>query len=305
MQITNVYDLPQQLVDMATVDYRVAPNEYRATSLLKGIRETILTRRHDADIIVDVSDMIWALFGTAVHDVLKRSEEASSELKEERIIQTFGDYLLSGQFDLYCGESYVLSDYKTTSVWKIVYKNFDDWFRQGCIYAALLESLGFPVTEFRVVAFLKDHSKSKARRDWNYPQLPVYRHYFEITDKDIADTKDWIQDRFRQIKEAENLPDNELPICTNDERWYSGDKWAVMKKGRKSAVRVLDTEKAATHYLETEMDAKGKPKGEYIEIRPGENRKCDEYCYAAPFCNWYQDQKTKPQEEQNDSNSSE
>lgn len=297
MQITNVHDLPQQFVDMATVEYEVNPNEYRATSLLRGIRENILLRRHHNEIVVDVADMVWMLFGTAVHDVLKRAQEKDSELKEERLYKKYGDVTLSGQFDLYCGETMTLTDYKTTSVWKVVYKSFDDWERQGNIYAVLLKEYGFLVKLFNVVAFLKDHSKTKAKYDPSYPQLPVARESFKVDAKDTSETDKWIAGRLEQLSSAsKHLKDDELPVCTDEERWYSGDRWAVMKKGRKTAVRVLDTEEAAIHWLQTELDVKGNPKGEYIEKRPGENRKCDDYCYAAPFCNWYQDQLKKQRE---------
>ena len=71
MKITNTLQLPAPFVSLAESDeYPVAPNEYRVTSLLKGTRETILERRHGAEITRDVSDMVWLLFGTAVHWVL-------------------------------------------------------------------------------------------------------------------------------------------------------------------------------------------------------------------------------------------
>ena len=61
---------------MAKRDYKFEPNEYRVTQLLKGIRETILERRHYHEIEQDVSDMIWLLFGTAVHSIIEHHKEA-------------------------------------------------------------------------------------------------------------------------------------------------------------------------------------------------------------------------------------
>ena len=66
MIITNKYNLPKPFVEFAMQEYRVAPREYRVTSLLKGLRETMLLRRHGDEIKVDVADMVWLLFGTAV-----------------------------------------------------------------------------------------------------------------------------------------------------------------------------------------------------------------------------------------------
>ena len=72
MIITNELNLPQAFVQMAQRDeYETANNEYRVTSLLKGIRETELERRHSREIKRDVSDMVWLLFGTATHSILE------------------------------------------------------------------------------------------------------------------------------------------------------------------------------------------------------------------------------------------
>ena len=75
MRITNKYGLPQAFVKMAESDYEYRPKRYSVTSILKGIRETLLERRHHNEIEVDVSDMVWALFGTAVHEILASQQE--------------------------------------------------------------------------------------------------------------------------------------------------------------------------------------------------------------------------------------
>ena len=43
MIITNKHNLPQAFVKMASEDYTFRDKEYRVTSLLKGLRETILS----------------------------------------------------------------------------------------------------------------------------------------------------------------------------------------------------------------------------------------------------------------------
>jgi len=288
MKITNIHDLPQAFVELAQQEYEVAPNEYRVTSLLRGFRETQLFRRHHEEITVDVSDMVWALFGTAVHDVLERQKETDSELKEERLKVPVGDYLLSGKFDLYCLEKRELTDYKTTSVWKIVYKDYEEWRKQQLIYGwMMINDIGFPVERGKVTAFLKDHSKSKAKFDKDYPQLPVHTVKFTFTSKEFEDTGIWLYETFKTIAELEKLPDDELPICTQQERWNNGDKWAVMKKGRKSALRVLDSEGDAYLWMEANE------KGGYVEHRPGLDRKCTEYCHVNSFCSYYKERYVK------------
>ena len=283
MKITNTLNLPSSFVQMAQRDYIVKDNEYRVTSLLKGVRETILERRHHSEIERDCSDMIWLLFGTAVHSVLEKQQETDSELKEERLKVSIGKYILSGQFDLYCAEEKKITDYKTASVWKVIFGDFTDWRRQLLIYAWMLTQTGFDVKSGEVVALLKDHSKSRAKYDKDYPQQPVVRIPFVFTGNEFVEIKDWLIERFNEIYRAEQLPDDELPLCTTEERWNTGNKFAVMKKGRKSALRVLDSRGAADAW----MAVNGK--GDYVEMRESEDKKCQDYCPANAFCSYWQE----------------
>lgn len=282
MIITNNLKLPAPFVNMAQRDYIYEPNEYRVTSLLKGVRETILERRHDAEIERDVSDMVWMLFGTAVHGVLEKHEEGDNELKEQRIKIPFGDYVLSGQFDLYNDTTKTVTDYKTASVWKIIFGDFEDWRRQLLIYCYMLRKIGFDAQGGEIVAFLKDHSKRDAKVKADYPQFPVKKVSFAFSDDDFIECEQWLMARFEEIAAAEKLPDDELPLCTPEERFNSGDKYAVMKKGRKTALRVMDNLEEAERW-------KSEHGGDEIQKRPGEDKKCLDYCSACQFCSHYKE----------------
>jgi hypothetical protein len=283
MKITNKLNLPESFVNMAQRDYIIADNEYRVTSLLKGIRETILERRHNEEIEQDVSDMIWLLFGTAVHGILEHQVEGDNEIKEERLKIPFGAYILSGQFDLYNAETKTITDYKTASVWKVIFGDFTDWKRQLLIYAYMLKQIGFDVEKGEIIAILKDHSRRDAKIKDNYPQLPVQKITFNFTDSDFVEIEEFLINRFAEISEAEKLPDNELPLCTPEERFNSGDKYAVMKKGRKTAMRVLGSMEEAEKWQADNG-------GDFIETRKGEDKKCKDYCAACEFCNYYREQ---------------
>jgi len=288
MIITNKLNLPETFVNFVKQDYEFKPNEYRVTSLLKGYKEMLLERRHRNEIEQDVSDMIWLLFGTAVHGVLEKSQESHNEFKEERLRVEFGKYVLSGQFDLYNAETKTLTDYKTASVWKIVYGDYTDWKMQLLMYAYMLKDAGFEVEKAQIIAILKDHSKTKAKTDSTYPQLPVAVIPFKFTSQDFIDIQTFIQNKFCQIELLSELPDHAIPPCTAEERYNSGDKFAVMKKGRKTALRVVDTEAAAEQYIEWAVANKDlKEKDLDIEKRAGEDKKCKDYCSVCDFCNYY------------------
>lgn len=118
---------------------------------------------------------------------------------------------------------------------------------------------GLDVRRCRFIALLKDHSKSKAKTDATYPQSPVFVYEFEVTPEELTATGDRIKAKVQDIEEAEQTADDDIDPCTAEERWADGDKYAVMKNGRKTAVRVFDTQANAdacagelgnSHYVE-------------------------------------------------------
>lgn len=282
MIITNKLGLPQAFVEMAKSDFTAEPKTYRVTSLLKGVRETILGKRHTDKIEQDVSDMIWLLFGTAVHGILENQQEQGHEIKESRISIDIGEYKLSGQFDLYDSKAKKITDYKTCSAWKVVFGDYTDWKRQLLIYAYMMRQIGFEVNSGEIVAIMKDHSKRDSKYKADYPKLPVKVIKFDFMPEDFKEIEKWLNDKFDEIRRCEKLPDDELPLCTSEERYNSGDKYAVMKKGRKTALRVLNNMEEAEEWMSENS-------GDYIETRPGEDKKCADYCSACEFCNYYRE----------------
>lgn len=282
MIITNKLNLPQAFVEMAKSDFTAEPKTYRVTSLLKGVRETILEKRHADEIKQDVSNMIWLLFGTAVHGILENQQEQGHEIKESRISIDIGEYKLSGQFDLYDSKAKKITDYKTCSAWKVVFGDYTDWKRQLLIYAYMMRQIGFEVNSGEIVAIMKDHSKRDAKYKADYPKLPVKVIKFDFTLEDFVEIEQWLKNKFDEIRRCEALPDDELPLCTLEERYNSGDKYAVMKKGRKKALRVLGGMEEAEEWMKDNG-------GDYIETRPGEDKKCADYCSACEFCNYYRE----------------
>jgi len=102
VNLTNSLNLPRPFVSAAESDYKYTPKRYSVTALLKGTREAILQRRHDDEITQDVADMVWAVFGSAVHQILQNAKETKTQLKENHlVIDMPNGYQLSGIFALY------------------------------------------------------------------------------------------------------------------------------------------------------------------------------------------------------------
>lgn len=292
MKITNVYGMPEALVKFAEEDYIIKPNEYRATSLLKGYKEILLNRKYYDDVTVDVTQLIWMLFGKAVHYMLESQEATPGIHKENRLYMKIGNYTLSGQYDEYNEDTFDIGDYKTTSVWKILHKNFDDWYKQGCIYALLLNQNGKSAETFTVTAFLKDHSPEKALHTKDYPPFPVYKHTFDIKPEDIVATEKWVKDKIKTLSFMTTMNVDNVEPCEPEERWQQDPTFAVMKEGRKSAMRVLDTEEEAWEWVDEKVKESDLTKVNVV-LRPGRNRKCESYCFFNKYCNFYQDEVVK------------
>lgn len=270
MKITNIYNLPPALVKAATSDYEPTENSYGATTLLKGVREILLTRRHWDEIEEDVSDLVWAILGQAVHKLAE--EHDTTGQAETKFKWPVSQSHVTGVIDLY-GDG-VIEDYKTCSVWKVIYGDFTDWRKQGVIYAWLLRKHDIYIGKLRFHALIKDWSSRDARYKKDYPPHSMWTWEYDVTTDDILWAERWLGDKIARIEAMYDMPDEELPQCSPDERWQSPTTYAAMKKWRKTALRVS----------ETRADVEGI--GDYVEERPGEARKCKDYCPVRDICKY-------------------
>lgn len=286
MKITNKLGLPAAFVDAATSDHKYTPKRYSATALLKGAREVILQRRHADEIETDVADCVWMILGSAVHKIIEQAQEGEHELKEEYItVDMHNGYTLSGIFDSYNDATGTVVDWKTASVFKVTMGDWEDYRKQVLIYCWILRQMGFDAHTGEVVALLKDHSSSKAKYDSSYPQHPVHIERWEFTENDFDEIGAWLEHKFLEIEAAEKLPDDELPVCTEEQRWASPAKYAVYKNANKKATKLFDTEEDAQKFI-TFHGRNSKDKFR-VEYRPGADRKCESYCSVCEFCNYY------------------
>lgn len=277
MTITNRNGLPEAMVRACETTAHNKPGNISATTLLKGVKEILLTNRHWDNMTDDVSDRIWAIFGTAVHSMLEH--ETPDTFAEEYTALKIGDYTVTGRIDCYNMKDAVIEDYKTASTWKVIFKDFGDWYKQGMIYAYLMRKNGFDVKRCRFIAMLKDWSKSKAKHDASYPDSPVYVHQFDVTEKGIEEIEAFIVEKLNAIKLCETFGDDEITECTKEERWAKDDVYAVMKAGRKTAIKLYGNE------YEAKMRAADE--NGYVEKREGVSTKCLEYCSCCDYCNFY------------------
>lgn len=281
MTITNHLGLPQAFVDACQTEQHCKPGEYSITTLLNGTKQILLTARHWDEMEEDAADSFYKILGSAIHLILQRANKDA--FAEEEVSFDFEGVRIVGHIDLYDLLAGKVIDYKSASVWKVILKDYADWYKQGAGYAWLLHKMKLPCKSVQFIAGLKDHSKSDAMKKADYPRSPVVIYEFGISEMDIYTFERFAREKIRDIKLAEKLIDDDIPPCSADERWEKPTVYAVMKEGRKSAVKLLDKKEDA------ELMIDNLPKGHYLETRIGVSTRCLHYCSVCKFCNFYKE----------------
>ena len=289
-KITNDMGLPDAIVEaVRNDDYDAGDGDISTTTLIAPPQIRVLRKKHAGGIVEDASDRIYSLVGQAIHTILERAE--TSAVTEKRLYMMAKGWVVSGQFDRLMVRDGVLQDYKMCSVYEIIFGIKPDRIAQLNVLAQLCEENGCPIKKIEVVMIFRDWKKSEAKRKSadDYPQKQVA--IVPLTLWSESGRLQYISERVELHKAAEA---GDIPECTADERWASPDKWAVMKEGRKSALRVLDSEEAAWSWCQDNghsctIDTSGgdeevMKKGISIVLRKGESKRCEDYCDVAPYC---------------------
>lgn len=279
MPLTNKMNLPQPFVDAATSNHKYKPNRYSVTEVLGGTCEAVLKRRHAGEATEDVSDRLWAILGTAVHKVLESAQSAPEQHQEQWLCVKVGDYELSGIFDLYDESTGTVTDWKVTSVYTVLFGDFEKWRRQTLAYCWMLRQRGHDAHRGQIVAMLRDHNMRKARTEKDYPPHPVFTIGWDFAEEDFKAIESDIFAWFGEVWHQEITDDDELEPCSPEARWHKPDTWAVVKNGNKRATKVLDSEGAAEGYMDQLKEG-----AYHIEYREGEDTRCQSYCSVAQFC---------------------
>ena len=280
MKLTNRTGLPAALVKATSVGMRGSPQQGRisVTELIAPPQVRALSQRHWDEITEDVSDRIWAVMGTAVHQVMQHAAHDNT-LSEERLVVEIDGWQLSGIPDLYEDvNGGTLSDWKNVSVWTIVHEGDGkpEWEQQVNCYRWLLERHGFPVVHAQIIAFLRDWIIRKAVQEPDYPK--EQERVIPVKLWSMEETENYIRGKIVLHQAA---ADGAIAPCTSEEQWEKPTTYAVMKGLNKRASRVLDSETVAQQWAADNL----KPTDKWrIETRPGEQVRCRYYCRVSQFC---------------------
>lgn len=280
MKFLNRFGLPAPLVRAIKWSDRPASfgdNTISVTTLLKPAQARAIEELHKDELETDVSEHVWRLLGQAAHVVVQRAASGDvGEISEMRFYWPLGEWKLTGQIDLLEKDG-TLSDFKVTGTYSIVLGEKPEWTAQLNMQRWLLAKNGVEVKKLQIVAILRDWQSSKAGpEEADYPASPMVVVPVEIWS--LEKTEQFILNRLTDHEDATKDPAS-VP-CTSEERWERPAKLAVMQKGKKRALRLLDTQaEADTFILNANL------KDVFIESRPAVNRRCEGgYCMASKWC---------------------
>ncbi len=281
VKYTNKHKFPKTIYNLLALETYQKDGDISVTTLIGPPQINVLRIKHEDEIVVDVKDRMFSVFGTAVHSMLESVWE-EGDLVEKRLVipvtTPLGTLELSGKPDLLDNEGN-LRDYKVTSGWSVLYgEPKPEWEAQLNIYKWMLEKEGYEVKKLVIDAIIRDWGESLARRTDGFPKTMYKRVPINIWSKAMVER--YITDRITLHQQALDG----LPIgCTDEERWARPSQYAVMKRGRKKALKLFQACDIEQSYIMADRLGAG----HYVEYRPGNNIRCERYCDVAQFCPQY------------------
>ena len=277
---TNKHRLPKVFERFSdNNEYSRGNSDISVTSLIDSPQVFRLKKEYNDVIEEDVSDQIFAILGTAVHAVLEEGA-SKDDIVEERLYADINGVRLSGAIDLQspcpdCDDGVIVTDYKTTSAWTIKYsiEGKPEWEKQLNCYAELVEeSKGTKVCALEVIAICRDWKKKDTAIP-DYPKIPVVRISIPLWDRDAR--REYIEGRLESHSD-----EHVFSTCSIQERWSKPGKFAVLREGRKTAVRLLNSQGEAEDFI---SNLRGD--GYSISYRNEVNTRCENnYCQVAEYC---------------------
>lgn len=281
MTLTNKNGFPDALVRAIQNDsYSKGASDFSVTELLKPPRQRALSIRHKDDIVEDVEDRLWSLYGQIVHGILERANE--TDLVEKRFFANFNDHVVSGQVDSLVLAKGELTDWKFSTAWAFK-ANQDpkpEWVAQLNMQAELLRANNVEVNKLQIVGLIRDWQIRESRNNPDYPQSQVVIQPIEMWSREK--TQSFIKMRIALHVEAIAG----LPECSSDERWAKPDVFAVVK-GKRAINGGLQYSQLTAEQLCAQNP------GTRVEFRKGVSTRCESYCAVAEYCVQYQNEKTK------------
>ncbi|MFH0959512.1 MAG: hypothetical protein V1897_12485 [Pseudomonadota bacterium] len=277
--ITNIHKIPEIFLRaLERDDYNDGGVDISVTRLIQPPKLVALQELHRNELSQDLGSKIWLILGKTLHKILEECSEETA-IVEQRFFTERHEYKISGAFDKYDPKTRTITDYKFTTAYGAMNGGRSEWVSQLNLLALLARENDLPVENLNLCLVLRDWSQTQFERSKDYPPAPILQLPVELWSEEKAeeylDTRVRLHQaaRIHLLEGQDNLYD-----CSPQERWQTPDVFAVMKPGRKTAVRLHDTECAAKAYAETAGP------DHYVDHRPGKSIRCESYCPCQKVC---------------------
>jgi hypothetical protein len=271
-------------------------SDLSVTEMTNSPRIVQLANRYPDKLKKDtIESSLPALLGTSTHDMFERYLRAydvahpNTYLLERRMLtvqEAASGRLVrvAGRFDI-LERRHILWDIKQTSTFKFVRGNVDDFEKQLNIYAYMLQLDGIKVDTLKILAVFPDWNKwERQRQGGSYPPNKMTAYKFELWP--FKERHDYFVDRINLHDAASVVPDDQLPLCTDEDMWAAPTKWAVYaSKQARKASRLFEDKADALAYVNNMQDSATA----IIRERPGKRTRCADWCKCSPVCQQYKD----------------
>ena len=269
-----------QLCETINSAYDKGECDISTTELIGEPLQRILKREYAEELVEDIADYQHRMIGSVLHDALCMMDGDKDSYSEQRLFIDVGGWIVSGEPDYYIKlKSNKLIDYKYTAKYKTKDGVPEEWQKQINIYAHMLIQHNKPVDVMQFCVWYRDAYAKRGDALVELIECPAY------TQEQIAD---YLLKRVKYHQVSD--PDwNELidldcvPECSEKARYHVPKKFALMKTGRKSAIKLYDSREDAEANKE-----KNGGKGFYIQERDETNDMCTTYCIVAEHCQYEQ-----------------
>lgn len=286
MIITNETNLPASVYAAVASDgYSRGHADISVTDLIAPPRMVALREQYGDTLTEDVADMAARFIGTCVHDALEKHKQTKES--EQRVFIDVLGWVVGGKPDHFDPATGHLFDYKTIKATEFMYGLKEEREQQLNIYAEMLRLNGYEVKKLTAVLFIVDFSWPAQERDHRYPPRSIVEVPLVMWPRERV--QQFVHDRVRLHQAARAT----LPNCTDEERWLR-TTYAIMKDGRKTAIRTFSEEIEAEEWgIENGVAELGDGgvrwiPGHYLARRPGKPLRCIRYCVAAQRCEQFQ-----------------
>ena len=295
MRITNKFDLPECFERFDQLHaHDKGGAKYSVTEIIDSPLIPKLRALHADQLEVDISERVFSILGTAVHNILENGSPEGA-LTERKMYIDMCDVKISGTMDLITPlpfNKFRISDYKTVGGYALTLNQEPkkEWVEQLNSYCYIAEENGFDVTELEIIAIVRDWSARKWTRTNGYPEVPIVR--IPIPNWGVEKQSEFLLERVKR-HEGNSV---KSATCSREERWERGTQCAVHKYNKdgslaKRAYRVCDSI-AEAHAVTLDMSGESD-----IVRRPGKRVRCEgNYCNVAEFCPAWQAHKNNTED---------